>query len=87
MDHIYRVVKLTQKIALEENANVDICVLAAYLHDVIDDKIVQNNDNIKKEIISLLENLSVSKNIIEQVMTIISTMSFSFQLENKKSIL
>lgn len=82
MDHIHRVVKLTQKIAIEENANVDVCVLAAYLHDVVDDKMVQNSDKVKSEIISLLENLAVSKNIIEQIMTIISTMSFSFQLDN-----
>lgn len=83
MDHIYRVVNLTKVIALEENADVTICVLAALLHDVIDDKISQNVAQDTQEIIQLLTNNGLDDGTIQEILNIIQTMSFSHQLDTK----
>ena len=39
-DHIQRVVAISRQIATQEQANLFITLAAAYLHDVIDDKLV-----------------------------------------------
>lgn len=81
MDHIHRVVAHTKHIAQREGADVTICVLAALLHDVIDDKISQNIEQDTQEIIQLLASHGVNDRHIQSVLTIIQTMSFSHQLE------
>lgn len=45
--------KLTKEIALKENADVEVCILSAYLHDIIDVKLTLNVEETKEEIITL----------------------------------
>lgn len=82
IDHIERVVRLTEYIVTQEkDADVDVCYLAAYLHDVIDDKVVSDVTLAKQQVEVLLQSLSISESQIQEIMTIIDTMSFSKQLE------
>lgn len=75
--HIERVVKVAKKLAEEENADVFMVELAAWLHDLGDYKL---NDGVNRsaELISgflLLEN--VEAKIIHKVIEIVSQVSFS----------
>lgn len=75
--HIERVVKVAKKLAEEENADVFMVELAAWLHDLGDYKL---NDGVNRsaELISgflLLEN--VEAEIIHKVIEIVSQVSFS----------
>ncbi|MBS4770327.1 HD domain-containing protein [Carnobacteriaceae bacterium zg-ZUI240] len=82
IDHIERVVRLTQSIVQHEpSANEDVCWLAAYLHDVIDDKLVNDVQKAQQEVIMLLSTLSITQHQQDEIMLIINTMSFSKQLE------
>lgn len=75
--HIERVVKVAKKLAEDENADVFMVELAAWLHDLGDYKL---NDGVNRsaELISgflLLEN--VEAEIIHKVIEIVSQVSFS----------
>lgn len=74
--HIHRVNEMAKKIALEENANIYICELAALLHDVADGKLVADEKEGLNRVRSFLNENKVEENDIEHVMEIISTMSF-----------
>ncbi len=74
--HIDRVRKLALEIARSERANDFVCELAALLHDVADEKLNESKqaglDKVKNWMIHHVED----KNIIDQVLAIISTMSY-----------
>lgn len=74
--HIHRVNEMAKKIALEENANIFICELAALLHDVADDKLVEDEKEGLNRVRNFLNENKVEEDDMEQVMEIISTMSF-----------
>lgn len=72
--HTYRVWKLAEHIAIKENANIELCTLAALLHDVADWK---KNEKKGYEIIyDWLNDCQISQHIIQQVIEIISETSF-----------
>ncbi|WP_226534799.1 HD domain-containing protein [Fictibacillus halophilus] len=74
--HIYRVKKLAEKIAEQEGADHFICVMAALLHDIADEKIAGTEEKGLKEVKSWLESIALESQYIEQIISIISTMSF-----------
>ena len=53
-----------------------ICEAAALLHDVIDDKIVQNPADALKELKKFLTSIEVTPEQIEAIVSIITRMSF-----------
>lgn len=74
--HIYRVTKMAKNIAIEENADIFIVLMAALLHDLADDKIVENEKEGIKNIISYLENQGIEQEKISHIVNIIQTISF-----------
>ena len=82
--HIERVVNTTKTIAQAEGADLFICEAAALLHDVIDDKIVQNPTDALKELNNFLTSIEVTPEQIEAIVSIITRMSFKNHQEQQE---
>ncbi|MBO0431441.1 HD domain-containing protein [Enterococcus sp. DIV0660C] len=87
-DHTKRVVQLaTDILATEPTANRGITLAAAYLHDTIDDKVVSNEEQAKKELVAFLKKIDLTKHQITSIFAIIENMSFSKSLgENAEEL-
>lgn len=75
--HIYRVTKTARHIAEQEGADVFVCMLAALLHDVADEKLNESEAAGIAKVRSWLEEHGVEQETLLHVMEIIETMSFS----------
>lgn len=85
--HTQRVVNLAKNIVKSEpTADETIVVTAAYLHDVIDDKLVDDTAAKQKEVQSQLRKLDYTSAQIAAVMDIITHMSFSSNLKHHYSL-
>ena len=82
--HIERVVNTTKTIAKAEGADLFICEAAALLHDVIDDKIIQDPADALKELKKILTSIEVTPEKIEAIVSIITRMSFKNHQENQE---
>lgn len=82
--HIERVVNTTKTIAKAEGADLFICEAAALLHDVIDDKIVQDPIVALKELKKFLTSIEVTSEQIEAIVSIITRMSFKNHQEKQE---
>lgn len=75
--HINRVTHMTLRLAREESgANLFVCVLAALLHDTIDDKLVENEAVAIANVQDFLQVSGVKESQTSQIMAIITNMSF-----------
>lgn len=85
MAHIERVVKLAQRILQHEpNANYFIVVVSAYLHDVIDEKVVADVDQAVRELLTYLKSQKINDDEIKTIFDIIDNMSYRKNLTEKK---
>jgi uncharacterized protein len=75
-EHIKRVTNTARKIALVEGADVFIVTMAALLHDLADDKIVESEEEGLKNIEEWLNRYFLKKSDIEHILEIIKTISF-----------
>lgn len=81
--HIKRVVKISEKLSdMIPSSNQMIVLAAAYLHDVIDDKLFKDVNKQKNLVIDKLSELDFSSEYINQIMNIIEHMSYSKNLTN-----
>lgn len=84
IDHINRVVKLAQKILeTEPNADLEITLIAANVHDVIDEKIVDDVEKARQELHDFLIKQRIKESAIDRIFFIIDNMSYSKNLEQK----
>lgn len=75
--HIQRVWKLTQQIAAQEGAKLEIAELGALVHDIADWKFCAGDETVgPREARRLLANEGVSGDVIEAVADIVATISF-----------
>jgi uncharacterized protein len=74
--HIYRVDKLAENIAASEGADVFVCRLAAYLHDLADEKLCGDEQAGIASIRSWMESSGVNAADVQHVVDIVSAMSF-----------
>ncbi|MDV2885597.1 HD domain-containing protein [Alkalihalophilus pseudofirmus] len=74
--HILRVTRTAQQIAKEEHANDEIVTLAALVHDLADDKVVQNEKEALKKIDEWFKENGLDDEAIDQIISIITTISF-----------
>ena len=74
--HIVRVTNNAVEIAIQEQADVFICELAALLHDIADGKLNKNEEVGLQKVEQWLQNHQASDEEIAHVLDIISTMSF-----------
>lgn len=82
MTHIERVVRNAKKLQEKEGGSLFLIESSAYLHDVLDDKLVSDVEKSKQDLISFLVLIGVEERIIETILFIIDHVSFSAQLEN-----
>ncbi|MCM3781689.1 HD domain-containing protein [Neobacillus mesonae] len=75
--HIHRVVQTAAKIAAEENANMFICMLAAYLHDIADEKLNPSKEEGMAKVEKWLHDHDVVDEDQKHILLIISTMSYN----------
>lgn len=75
--HIDRVRKVAVMLAEKENADQQIVELSALLHDIIDDKIVANEQEAVEEVEKFLTEQGLLEHSIHQVVAIIQSISFS----------
>ncbi|MHA8137990.1 HD domain-containing protein [Lactobacillaceae bacterium Scapto_B20] len=82
-DHIERVVNNVQTILVNEpKANALVAMTAAYLHDLIDDKLVDDPTEQIEVVKAKLAEWHYSADKIEAIMNIIEHMSFSKNLQH-----
>ena len=86
-DHLSRVVKMAHRIATAMDQDPFVPVVAAYLHDTIDDKLVDNVDAAKKEVATFLTGLGLTADQVELIMSIISQISFASTLDGNRPAL
>lgn len=85
--HIERVVKLAQHIqATEADSNAFIVIMSAYLHDVIDDKVFENSELARHELIEFMQQQSIEQPTQHAIMMIIDNMSFSKNLDTRQPL-
>ena len=82
--HIERGVNTTKTIAKAEGADLFICEAAALLHDVIDDKIIQDPADALKKLKKFLTSIEVTPEQIEAIVSIITRMSFKNHKEQQE---
>ena len=76
--HIYRVWQLSEKIAISENADKKVVVLAALLHDIADAKFNNGDDSIGPKLATdFLKSNDVEATIVNHVVAIIKNISFA----------
>lgn len=80
IDHIERVAKMSKKIAESEKCDLFIVLAAAYLHDTVDDKIIEDQTLAFKQLTDFLKEIKVSDVEITKIIHIIQNMSFSKSL-------
>ncbi|MEJ6400066.1 HD domain-containing protein [Nicoliella lavandulae] len=83
-DHVERVVNNVQAIIVNESkANALVALTAAYLHDLIDDKLVDDPEQQIAVVKQQLAKWHYSEDKIDQIMDIIEHMSFSKNLDHQ----
>lgn len=75
--HIHRVVRSAEKIAAAEQADMFVCMLAAYLHDIADEKLNPSKEAGMAKVENWLQVHSVAVKEREHILEIISTMSYN----------
>lgn len=81
VDHINRVVTNAKMLLAEEpSADYLITLSSAYLHDVIDDKLVSDVPAAQRDVARLLSSIEFAPDQVQSVMFIINNMSFSKSL-------
>ncbi|WP_392565974.1 HD domain-containing protein [Utexia brackfieldae] len=85
--HIERVVNLCHRILpTEPTANDFVVLMSAYLHDVIDDKVVENSLAAKNELLLFLQELSILPDEQIAILEIIEKMSYCKNLTQKQAL-
>ncbi|WP_294610417.1 HD domain-containing protein [uncultured Gilliamella sp.] len=87
MAHIERVVRLAQLILEDEpNANYFVVILSAYLHDVIDEKVVFDVEVAIAQLHDFLQLQNISDDETQHIFDIIENMSYRKNLNHKRKL-
>ena len=85
-DHTLRVYHMATRLAIEEGADLQIVQLAALLHDVDDRKLSPETYEGKLRAVNFLNENGLENEKIQEIIDIISRISFSAQLPPPESI-
>ncbi|TVX86804.1 HD domain-containing protein [Paenibacillus agilis] len=75
--HVYRVVKMAERLAEEEGADIALCKIAALLHDVADEKLNPSKEAGLQKVSDWLHGKPLIEEEQDHIMEIIATMSYS----------
>ncbi|GAB6092868.1 HD domain-containing protein [Furfurilactobacillus curtus] len=85
--HVQRVAKLAERIEASEQTGQRLVILAAaYLHDVVDDKVVTDSMAAHQQLSDYLNHIGVNAAQITAIFEIIDHMSFSDNLEHSQAL-
>ncbi|MCW4399381.1 HD domain-containing protein [Lentilactobacillus parabuchneri] len=84
--HIERVVSLAKLILKGEDADESLVVIAAYLHDVSDDKVTTNPEAKRQAIVDQLKAVGYDDAFITNVFAIIDNMSYSANFKEHRKL-
>lgn len=84
LDHIHRVVKMSKRLAQGEGVDPFLPVVAAYLHDTIDEKLVSNVQHAKHDLTTYLADHAFSSDQIATIMDVITNISFAHTLDGEE---
>ncbi|MBD5806703.1 HD domain-containing protein [Limosilactobacillus walteri] len=84
MDHINRVVRMSKRLAIGENVDPFLPIVAAYLHDTIDEKLVTNVSTAKQELVAYLQENKFNADQINNIMNVINNISFAHTLDGEQ---
>ncbi|MBU7446719.1 MULTISPECIES: HD domain-containing protein [Lactiplantibacillus] len=85
-DHLERVNRLARRLAQAEQANLNLTLAAAWLHDVIDDKLMADSEQAHHDLADQLSELGVSTADQTAIFDIIDHMSFSKSLNGAQKL-
>ncbi|MFC6182277.1 HD domain-containing protein [Lactiplantibacillus daowaiensis] len=85
-DHLMRVVKLARRLAVAEHADMNLTLAAAWLHDVIDDKLMADPLLAHQELANQLTTMHVMPGAQKEIFDIIDHMSFSKSLNGTQTL-
>jgi len=85
-DHLQRVVKLARRLAVAEHAELNLTLAAAWLHDVIDDKLMADPKQAHRALTDQLTSLQVTASAQTEILAIIDHMSFSKSLSGVQTL-
>ena len=74
--HIYRVKEMSLRLAREEGADSFVCVMAALLHDLADEKVMGDEQKGRELVEGWLRNLQLDQHTAGQIIEIIGTLSY-----------
>lgn len=86
LDHINRVVSIAEKISLTESCDRFIVISAAYLHDIVDEKLVVEQEQAYFELIDFLDEIGLKSYQITDIIAILRNSSFRSNLNEKKEL-
>ena len=84
MGHINRVVRMARRLAVGEGVDPFLPVVAAYLHDTIDEKLVDSIPAAKQELQGYLADHDFTAEEIQTIMDVISNISFAHTLDGEE---
>lgn len=85
-DHLERVNRLARRLAQAEQANLNLTLAAAWLHDVIDDKLMADPEQAHNDLADQLTTIGVSGADQTAIFNIIDHMSFSKSLNGTQKL-
>ncbi|WP_122644983.1 HD domain-containing protein [Enterococcus mediterraneensis] len=86
--HAQRVARLAESILKDEDkifCDKTIILTSAYLHDTIDDKVVPDPEKALQEVEDFLHSLGLQEKQIQEILYIITHLSFSQEIEHGKA--
>lgn len=87
MDHIERVVRHARVLHESEGGDLFVILAGAYLHDVLDDKLIDNPVVAEKKLLDRLGKLGLSAITIAHIMAVIHHVSFSNELVHGQRVM
>ena len=84
IDHIKRVIKMSKRLAMGEKVDPFFSIVAAYLHDTIDEKLVDNVEAAKQELVDYLKQNDFSDDQVKIIMDVINNISFAHTLDKEE---
>lgn len=84
LDHIQRVVKMSKHLAQGEGVDPFLPVVAAYLHDTIDEKLVSDVQQAQHDLATYLADHGFGSDQVATIMDVITNISFAHTLDGEE---
>lgn len=83
MDHLVRVARMAKLLAESEGVDPFLPMVGAYLHDTIDEKLVDSVEQAKKELADFLAQINFQSDQVDQIVNVLDQISFAHTLDGQ----